>query len=85
MARNELRNTHCYSLDPLLDGWDQELSALEESTLPVHAVDAVRLSVTLVYVRRMRDTLLQIAKNQGGVPSHTAQAVLADVGVEVWP
>jgi len=75
------RNNHTYRLDPLLEELDEQVSVLEETQGPAR-VEAIRLAVTLAYVRQLRDTLKRIALNQNGIPSHQAQNVLLAVGCD---
>ena len=74
------RNNETYQLESLLEELDEQVCALDEADNPGTSFEGLRLSVTLSYIRQLRDTLISIATCQNGMPSHQAQSVLEETG-----
>jgi len=64
----------------LIDTLEQQANLYGASDASEHQTEALRLQLTANCLRRYRDTLIQIARCQGGVPSFRAQDALKEMG-----
>lgn len=68
------------TVNNLIEHYIVEAGLFDSVGEPDSAEIGARMMLTASTLKQLRDALISIARNQGGIPSHVAQSVLKETG-----